>query len=100
MKIPNVNKLTIPMKIMNLTDSQKSEIKSLLTKFENYQEGLGLFLERKHGGNEKLNFDNIFQTLLDQNHQLKILKDVVVKLFEIQDLDPEKKTYLSNYYSP
>ena len=83
---------------MDLTEEQKIIIKSKLTTFENYQEGLGLFLKRKHDGIEKLDFDSIFQTILDQNHQIKILKDIVVKLFEIQELDPEKDTYLSNWY--
>ena len=83
---------------MNLTETQKSIIKSKLTTFENYQEGLGLFLKRKHEGQEHLNLDSVFQTLLDQNHQLVILKDVIVTLFGIQELDPNKETYLSKWY--
>ncbi len=84
--------------IMNLADSQKSEIKVILTRFEEYQEGLGEFLERIHNGEENLDLDKVFQTLLDQNYQLKILKDAIVTLFEIKDLDHEKETYLSKYY--
>lgn len=85
---------------VNLSDTQKSIILSKLTTFENIQEGLGMFLERKHKGGEVLDFDSIFQTLLDQNYQLKILKDVVITLFGIQELDPVKKTYLDKFYSP
>ena len=55
-------------------------------------------MERIHNGEENLDLDNVFQTLLDQNYQLKILKDAIVTLFEIKDLDPEKETYLSKYY--
>ncbi len=83
---------------MDLTETQKSIIKSKLTTFERIQEGLGLFLERKHNGQEHLNLDSVFQTLLDQNYQLEILKDVVVTLFGIQDLDPKKDNYLSKYH--
>ncbi len=83
---------------MDLTATQKSIIKSKLTVFEDYQEGLGIFLERKAEGDEKLDFDNIFQTLLDQNHQLELLKDVVVILFGIQELDQKRKTYLSKFH--
>lgn len=83
---------------MNLTDSQKLTIKSKLTTFDNIQGGLGLFLERKHKGEETLDDNSIFQTILDQSYQLKILKDVIVELGGIQDLDPNNKSYLSKFY--
>lgn len=82
---------------MDLTENQKTIIKSKLTTFENIQEGLALFLKRKHDGQERLDLNIVFQTLLDQNMQLEILKDVVVTLARIQDLDPKKVNYLSKY---
>lgn len=83
---------------MDLTEAEKSIIRSKLTTFENYQEGLATFVQRKHEGGETLDFDSLLQTIVDQNHQLEIVKDIVVKLFEIQELDPKKETYLSRFY--
>lgn len=82
---------------MDLTESQKAIIKSKLTTFENIQQALALFIERKHKGQEIIDFDSTLQTLLDQNIQLEVLKDIVVTLAGIQDLDPKKDNYLSKY---
>ena len=77
---------------MDLTEEQKSIIKSKLTTIENILGGLDLFLQRKHNGEESLDLDSLMQTILDQDTQIINLKDIIVTALGIEELDPAKKT--------
>ena len=83
---------------MNFTEGQKLIIKSKLTTIEDIHGGLYLFLQRKHNGEESLNLDSLMQTILDQDTQIINLKDIIVTALGIEELDPAKKTYPSNFY--
>ena len=83
---------------MDLTEEQKSIIKSKLTTIENIHGGLDLFLQRKRNGEESLDLDSLMQTILDQDTQIINLKDIIVTALGIEELDPAKKTQTSNFY--
>lgn len=83
---------------MNLTVNQTKKAKKILAEFEKYQQVLSELIKPKHQ-NKEITLNALFQILLDQNHQLFILKELMVKLFEMDNLDPKKDNYLDKIYS-
>jgi len=84
---------------MKMNDEKQKLVKSLLRQFENISQGLGFHLEDLHNNkNQELTNEVTIQHILDAHQEVRILRELIVTLFDLKDIDPRKKNYLDNWF--
>lgn len=69
-----------------------------LSMLDNFNVGLGEWLKRKHEGTEKFDLEGMNQHVLDLHYNIQLLKDLIVEVNNLQDLDPKSKSYLDTWH--
>lgn len=86
---------------MEIKDEKLKLVKSILNQFEAQSQGLGNHLKSLHlEKNRDINNEVTMQHIWDAHQDARLLRDLIVVLFDLEEIDPKEENYLDEWFKP